>query len=160
MPCGDFGDFWWLLWLLSPKVPVLGFSALLILKLHVVRYNLAYQPMLAHLLSGSYSQISVRNGNGKSHSGMHSSIPEWSFRIPFRLYLPEWESECIPVFTLGMGMGMNKKAFRLHIFQKFQFLKKSPYLATSAAQKWRGLAGRRFAPPAPSRASLAAFSKF
>ena len=25
-PCGDFGDFWWLLWLLSPKRLVFYFS--------------------------------------------------------------------------------------------------------------------------------------
>ena len=39
---------------------------------------------------------------------MHSIIPEWSFRISFRLILPEWEWECIPNSSFGMGMGMVK----------------------------------------------------
>ena len=49
-------------------------------------------------------------------SGMHSIIPEWSFRISFRLILPEWEWECIPDSSFGMGMGMMKNLHSDYFF--------------------------------------------
>ena len=41
-PHGDFGDFWWLLWLFSPKTVDLDFQAILHNVAHNMGYHLAY----------------------------------------------------------------------------------------------------------------------
>ena len=45
-PSGDFGDFWWLLWLLTPKKLVFNFSDYYGLILHSLVVILAYVTVL------------------------------------------------------------------------------------------------------------------